>query len=127
MVRSVGLVKVRGRSMEPTLHTGDRVVVVHGAAPRLGRLAIVRLPPDDAGMPRPLAIKRVTMRDPSDPSRYWVESDNRTAPGVADSWTAGIGSLGVEQIRAMVLCRLPGWVPGRRLLRRVRRSIRPLR
>jgi len=127
MVRSLGLVKVRGRSMEPTLHTGDRVVVVRGAAPRLGRLAIVRLPPDDAGMPRPLAIKRVTMRDPSDPSRYWVESDNRTAPGVADSWTAGIGSLGVEQIRALVLCRLPGWVPGRRVLRRVRRSMRHLR
>jgi Peptidase S24-like len=127
MVSGLGLVKVRGRSMEPTLHTGDRVVVAHGAAPRLGRLAIVRLPPDDAGMPRPLAIKRVTMRDPSDPSRYWVESDNRTAPGVADSWTAGIGSLGVEQIRALVLCRLPGWVPGRRMLRRVRRSMRPLR
>jgi Peptidase S24-like len=127
MLSGLGLVKVRGRSMEPTLHTGDRVVVAHGAAPRLGRLAIVRLPPDDAGMPRPLAIKRVTMRDPSDPSRYWVESDNRTAPGVADSWTAGIGSLGVEQIRALVLCRLPGWVPGRRMLRRVRRSMRPLR
>ena len=124
MVRGVGLVTVRGRSMEPTLHTGDRVVVVRGAAPRLGRLAIVRLPPDDAGMPRPLAIKRVTMRDPSDPSRYWVEADNRSAPGVADSWTAGIGSLGAEQIRALVLCRLPGWVPGRRLVRRVRRSLR---
>jgi hypothetical protein len=126
MVSGLGLVKVRGRSMEPTLHTGDRVVVVRWAAPRLGRLAIVRLPPDDAGMPRPLAIKRVTMRDPSDPSRYWVESDNRAAPGVADSWTAGIGSLGVDQIRALVLCRLPGWVPGRRVLRRVRRSMRPL-
>jgi hypothetical protein len=32
----------------------------------------------------------------------------------------------VDQIRALVLCRLPGWVPGRRVLRRVRRSMRPL-
>jgi len=89
----LGVVVVRGRSMEPTLHTGDRMLVLRGAPPRLGRLAIVRLPDDDSGNPRPLAIKRVTMRDPSDRRRYWVESDNQSALGVADSWTHGIGSL----------------------------------
>ncbi len=103
----LGVVVVRGRSMEPTLHTGDRMVVLKGAPPKLGRLAIVRLPPDDDGVPRPLAIKRVTMRDPADPKRYWVESDNQGLFGVADSWTHGIGSLAREQIRALVLFRIP--------------------
>jgi hypothetical protein len=105
--------------MEPTLHTGDRLVVLRGAPPRLGRLAIVRLPDDSHGVRRPLAIKRVTGRDPSDPTRYWVESDNQSAPGVTDSWTHGIGSLAREQIRALVLFRLPATYPGRRLARRV--------
>ena len=51
------------------------------------------------------------MRDPADPTRYWVESDNQTAPGVTDSWTHGIGSLAREQIRALVLFRLPRPIP----------------
>ena len=117
----IGVVRVRGRSMEPTLHTGDRLLVLRGAPPRLGRLAIVRLPDDSDGVRRPLAIKRVTMRDPADPTRYWVESDNQTAPGVTDSWTHGIGSLAREQIRGLVLFRLPATYPGRRLARRVLR------
>ena len=107
MAVGLGVVTVKGRSMEPTLHTGDRMVVLRGAPPRLGRLAIVRLPPDDTGMPRPLAIKRVTMRDPEDPQRYWVEADNQGELGVADSWTHGIGSLARDQIRALVLFRIP--------------------
>lgn len=101
----LGLVTVRGRSMEPTLHAGDRMLVLRGARPRLGRLAIVRLPPDHAGAPRPLSVKRVTMRDPGDQSRYWVEADNQAAEGVVDSWR--IGSLGRDEIRALVLCRVP--------------------
>ena len=32
-----GLAVVRGRSMQPTLHDGDRLLVRHGAAPRAGR------------------------------------------------------------------------------------------
>ncbi|KQU70736.1 S24/S26 family peptidase [Phycicoccus sp. Root101] len=116
MPLGLGVVVVRGRSMEPTLHTGDRMVVLKGAPPRLGRLAIVRLPPDDEGVPRPLAIKRVTMRDPADRTRYWVESDNQGLLGVADSWTHGIGSLARDQIRALVLFRIPQRVrvPGSR-------------
>lgn len=112
----LGIVRVKGRSMEPTLHTGDRLVVLRGAPPRLGRMAIVRLPPDDDGAPRPLAIKRVTMRDPEDPGRYWVEADNQGELGVADSWTFGIGSLARDEIRALVLFRLPQRLrlPGRR-------------
>ncbi len=116
MAVGLGIVVVRGRSMEPTLHTGDRMVVLRGAPPRMGRLAIVRLPPDDDGVPRPLAIKRVTMRDPADSRRYWVESDNQAQSGLADSWTGGIGSLAREQIAAVVLFRIPQRLrlPGRR-------------
>ncbi|MEO5982676.1 MAG: S24/S26 family peptidase [Pedococcus sp.] len=120
MLIGLAVVVVRGRSMEPTLHTGDRMVILKGASPRVGRLAIVRLPPDDDGVPRPLAIKRVTMRDPADPTRYWVESDNQGLFGVADSWTHGIGSLARDQIRAVVLFRIPQRVrvPGSRRGRR---------
>jgi signal peptidase I len=112
----LGVVVVKGRSMEPTLHTGDRMLLLRGAPPRLGRLAIVRLPDDESGNPRPLAIKRVTMRDPTDRRRYWVESDNQSAAGVTDSWTHGVGSLARDQIRAIVLFRIPHHVrlPGRR-------------
>ncbi|MCE1179981.1 MAG: S26 family signal peptidase [Micrococcales bacterium] len=100
----LGLVKVRGRSMEPGLHAGDRLLVVRGIPPLLGRPHVVRLPPDDDGARRPLAIKRVTGRDPADPTRYWVERDNpRTG---VDSWQ--VGSLAKEDIRAAMLFRLPG-------------------
>jgi hypothetical protein len=50
-----------------------------------------------------------------------VESDNQTAPGVTDSWTIGVGSLARDQIRGLVLFRLPATYPGRRLARRLLR------
>ncbi len=102
----LGLVKVRGRSMEPTLHSGDRLVVLRGARPRVGSIAVVRLPADRDGVPRPLAIKRVTRLDPADPTRFWVEADNQSASGVVDSWTLGQG-LPRWDIRAVVLFRVP--------------------
>lgn len=123
----LGLVKVRGRSMEPTLHAGDRLVVLRGVRPRLGRLAIVRLPEDDNGAARPLAVKRVTRRDPDDPTRYWVEADNQSAVGVVDSWTLGHG-LPRSEVRAVVLFRVPSspvigvpspWVALRRVRERL--------
>lgn len=89
--------------MEPTLRAGDVLVVVRGPRPRLGRLAVVALPPDADGIPRPLAVKRVTRTDPADPGRYWVERDN-PREGV-DSWL--VGSLPREAVRAVVLARLP--------------------
>src|SRR6185312_12148956 len=39
-----GLAVVRGRSMQPTLYDGDRLLVRHGAVPRDGALVVVRLP-----------------------------------------------------------------------------------
>lgn len=96
----LGLAVVRGRSMLPTLREGDRLLVVHGASPRLGRLAVVRLPD---GV---LAVKRVTRREPGG---WWVERDN-PAEGV-DSWT--LGAVPEPDVVARVLVRL--WPRPRRL------------
>ncbi len=105
MIR-LGVVVVHGRSMEPTLHEGDAVLVGWGWPVRRGGLAVVRLP-DEPGYPRGLSIKRVTSRDPVDPARWWVERDNERE-GV-DSWQ--IGGLAEHDVVATVLGRLPGWVP----------------
>jgi phage repressor protein C with HTH and peptisase S24 domain len=96
-----GVVVVRGRSMRPTLSDGDRLVVRHGAVPRPGRLAVVRLPD---GV---LAVKRVTMRRPDG---WWVERDN-PVEGV-DSWL--VGAIPDEDVVAVVRARL--WPRRRRPL-----------
>lgn len=98
-----GLARVRGVSMEPTLREGDLLLVLWGARPRIGSLALVRLPRDEHGASRPISVKRVTGTDPADPSRWWVERDNPRA-GV-DSWT--VGSLDRDAVLARVLLRLP--------------------
>ena len=72
-------VVVRGRSMEPTLLDGDRLVVVPGGRPRAGRVAVVRLPGG-----RPLSVKRLAFEADGG---WWVERDN-PAEGV-DSWQVG--------------------------------------
>lgn len=77
--RGVGRVVVRGRSMEPTLHDGDHLLVRWRAAvPGPGRLVVVRWPG------RPLSVKRVLLHDHEG---VWVERDN-PREGV-DSWSAG--------------------------------------
>jgi signal peptidase I len=101
----LGLATVAGRSMEPTLRSGDRLVVLHRPRPawvRAGRLAVVRLPDAPTG-PRPLSVKRITGRDPDDPGRWWVERDNPTH-GV-DSWL--VGGLPDSDVVALVVARLP--------------------
>ncbi len=96
----LGLAVVRGRSMLPSLHDGDRVLVSYGRTPRPGDLVVVRLPERDG-----LAVKRVTRREPAG---WWVERDN-PAEGV-DSWLVGAipdaGVLGVVRVRL--------WPPRRR-------------
>jgi hypothetical protein len=89
----LGLAVVRGRSMEPTLYDGDRLLLVHGSAPRIGRMAVVRLPD---GV---VAVKRVVRRESDG---WWVERDN-PAVGV-DSWT--VGAVPDSAVLARVLCRL---------------------
>ena len=101
----LGIALVHGRSMEPALHEGDRLLVLYGARPRCGKLAIVRLPNDAAGAPRPLAVKRLTGPDPEGGDGWWVERDN-PKKGL-DSWAAGVGAIPAAGIRARVLLRLP--------------------
>jgi hypothetical protein len=89
--------------MEPTLHEGDRLLVLYGGRPRTGKLAIVRLPNDARGVPRPLAVKRLSRRDPAGGDGWWVERDN-PREGL-DSWA--VGPIPAAGIRARVLLRVP--------------------
>lgn len=99
-----GVAVVRGRSMEPTLREGDRLLVRHGGAPRQGHLAVVRLPG------RPIGVKRLARRDQGG---WWVERDN-PSEGV-DSWL--VGAVADEDVIATVVARL--WpLRGRPRLRR---------
>ena len=102
-LRRWGLAVVHGRSMQPTLHEGDLLLVRHGAAPRAGRLVVVRLPD---GV---VAVKRATGRRDGG---WWVERDN-PAEGV-DSWQ--VGAIPERDVLAVVRCRV--WP----LLRRGRRG-----
>ena len=91
--RTLGTARVSGESMRPTLHPGDLLLVRHRARPRVGRLAVVRLPG------RGLAVKRVTRREADG---WWVERDNPSA-GV-DSWL--VGAIPDADVVALVVCRL---------------------
>ncbi len=83
--------------MQPTLHDGDRLLVLHGAAPRpeglTGGLVVVRLPD---GV---IAVKRATRREPDG---WWVERDN-PSEGV-DSWQ--VGAIPDADVLARVLVRV---------------------
>ncbi len=104
-----GMAVVHGRSMQPTLRDGDRLLVRHGATPRVGALVVVRLPG------RGLAVKRATMRQPGG---WWVERDNPDE-GV-DSWQ--VGAIPEADVVAVVRARLwPLWPLRRTRLRRRRR------
>ncbi|HTY70888.1 MAG TPA: S24/S26 family peptidase [Actinomycetes bacterium] len=74
-----GRVVVAGRSMEPTLRAGDRLLVRWSAPAARGDVVVVRLPDG-----RPLSVKRAIHHDASG---WWVERDN-PAEGV-DSWALG--------------------------------------
>lgn len=91
--------------MEPTLRDGDLLLVLRGADPVVGAMAVVRLPTSSGSEVTVLAVKRVVGTDPADSSRWWVERDN-PREGV-DSWS--IGSLPRSAVRARVVTRLPRW------------------
>ncbi|WP_198030729.1 S24/S26 family peptidase [Knoellia flava] len=96
------LVRVSGRSMEPTLHEGDVLLALWGARVEAGDVAVVRLPNDSWGRPRPLSVKRVTGTDPGDPTRWWLDSDN-PREGVT---SFDVGSIAEEDVVAVVRARL---------------------
>ena len=102
LTRIVGgraLVRVRGRSMAPTLADGDLLLVRVGAPPTPQSLVVVRLP----GRPG-LAVKRAIRREPEG---WWVERDSRRE-GV-DSWA--VGAVPDQDVVARVVARL--WPPRR--------------
>jgi phage repressor protein C with HTH and peptisase S24 domain len=110
--RRVGLAVVRGRSMQPTLYDGDRLLVLHGAVTHPGDLVVVRLPrrrggPTTGGQ-QVVAVKRAVRRDAGG---WWVERDNR-GEGV-DSWT--VGTVPDADVLARVLLRV--WPLRRRVSR----------
>ncbi|WP_200942539.1 S24/S26 family peptidase [Knoellia sp. Soil729] len=106
------VVRVRGRSMEPTLHEGDLLLTLWGARPRRGCVAVVHLPPDRAGADRPVSVKRITGPDPVEGSRWWLDSDN-PREGVT---SFDVGSIAPDDVLATVVARLwprPGKVSTR--------------
>ena len=76
---ALGLARSSRRSMRPTLHAGDRLLVRYRATPRPGDLVVVARLPDGL-----VAVKRA---DAATPAGWWVERDN-PAEGV-DSWLVG--------------------------------------
>jgi len=84
--------------MQPTLRDGDRLLLDHRRTPRVGDVAVVRLP---GGV---LAIKRLETYDDG----WWVSRDN-PHEGV-DSWTIGAP---VDAVIAIAVVRL--WPRSRRL------------
>jgi phage repressor protein C with HTH and peptisase S24 domain len=94
-----GLAVVRGRSMQPTLRDGDRLLVRYGVPPKVGGLAVVRLP---EGV---VSVKRIRHRESGG---WWVERDN-PREGV-DSWT--VGAIPDADVVARVVGRV--WPPLRR-------------
>lgn len=104
----VGLARVRGWSMAPTLRDGDRLLVRYDLPPRPGDLVVVRLPGG-----RPVAIKRAVGRTADG---WWVERDSAVA-GV-DSWQ--VGAIPDDDVLAVALARV--W-PRPRPLRGTRRVV----
>ena len=95
--------------MQPTLHEGDLLLSLWGARVRAGQVAVVRLPDDREGNPRPLSVKRVSGPDPHDARRWWLDSDN-PREGVT---SFDVGSVEDADVLAVVLARLhprPRWL-----------------
>lgn len=102
-----GVAVVRGRSMEPGLREGDRLLARYGARPRPGRLVLARFRDGT------LAVKRATEERTTATGApgWWLLSDN-PAEGVDSRHR---GPVAEEAILAVVVLRL--WPP---LPRRVR-------
>jgi phage repressor protein C with HTH and peptisase S24 domain len=99
-VPRLGLARVHGRSMLPTLRAGDRLLVRYDVPPRAGQVVVVRFPDGT------LAVKRATVRDGAG---WWVERDNP----VEGSDSAIVGTIPDTDVLAVALGRV--WPRPRRL------------
>jgi signal peptidase I len=96
---------VAGRSMEPTLHTGDFVLALEQESYRVGDVIAYRVPKGDPGAGA-LVIHRVT--GGSARSGYVTRGDNRDGP---DEWRPKPGDvLGKRTVTAPRVGLLLTWV-----------------
>ncbi len=116
-VPRLGRATVHGRSMEPSLHEGDRLIVLWAGPIVPGRLSLVRLP-DGPGGPRPLSVKRVAGPEADHPDHWWIERDN-PREGV-DSWQ--VGGIPSRDVVALVVGRVPALPALRGSLHRLTRG-----
>ena len=95
---TLGLARVHGDSMRPTLEPGDRLLVRHGAAVRPGAVVLARFADGT------LAVKRATERRTTASGRpgWWLLSDDPSA-GVDSRHR---GPVADEQVVAVVLARV---------------------
>ena len=100
----IGLAVVHGRSMEPGLREGDRLLVRYGARVRPGDRVLVRFPDGTLAVKRAAEARTTRTGDPG----WWVLSDN--AEEGVDSRHRGVLPAGA--VRAVVLLRV--WPPARR-------------
>lgn len=103
-----GLAVVRGRSMEPTLRAGERLLVRYGGRVRPGALVLARFPDGT------LTVKRAAERrtDRASEPAWWLLSDN-AAEGVDSRHR---GPIRDHDVLAVVVLRLwprPGRLSGR--------------
>ncbi|MCQ6554327.1 nickel-type superoxide dismutase maturation protease [Streptomyces sp. C10-9-1] len=99
-----GIAEVTGRSMYPTLHHGDRLLVHHGAELRPGDVAVLRHPLQQDL----LVVKRLAERRSGG---WWVLGDNPDGE-VVDS--RAFGPVPDELVLARVRARYRPMLPGRR-------------
>jgi phage repressor protein C with HTH and peptisase S24 domain len=93
-----GLARVHGDSMLPTLKSGDRLLVRHGASIHVGDLVVARFPDGTLAVKR-AAEPRTTV---SGAQGWWLLSDN------ADAGTDSRhrGTIAQTDVVARVVCRL---------------------
>lgn len=101
---SFGMALVRGKSMEPALRDGDRLLVQYAAPVRPGSVVLARFIDDTLAVKRAVEARPTRTGEPG----WWLLSDNE-AQGV-DSRHRGV----VAQSQVLAVVRLRIWPPGRR-------------
>ena len=103
-MKRLGFALVRGRSMEPGLREGDRLLVQYDATVRPGRVVLARFPDGT------LAVKRALERrtTPGGAPAWWLVSDN---PELGTD-SRHRGAIPDASVLAVVVLRV--WPPSRR-------------